>query len=70
MTTDNLTRDVHVMHRDETTNPRNFPAEWIVQFADGTLEYFDTEGEACDRQRRHRQACGMDPMTGERKQDA
>ena len=41
------------------------PREWLLQFHDGTIWYFDTEDEACAFQRQWRAETGMDPMTGE-----
>jgi len=42
-----------------------FKKPWLVEWADGSIDEFDTEDEACARQREHRKANGLDAMTGE-----
>ena len=42
-----------------------FEKPWLVQFADGQIDLYDTEEEACAFQRSWREIHGRDPITGE-----
>ena len=42
----------------------NYAKPWLMETSTG-IEQFDTEGEACARQKEYRIQHGKDPMTGE-----
>jgi hypothetical protein len=60
-------RDVEVLAIDglDAENASQFEKPWLVSHADGRIDEYDTEDEACAAQRAHRAANGLDPMTGE-----
>lgn len=62
----NSDHDVHVFHRDMTDHPADYNWPWLVEYADGTIDGYDTEDLACAFQREWRSAIGRDPMTGEK----
>lgn len=59
--------DVDVINTDslDDAHAAKFDQQWIVQFADGSYEGFDTEDEACAYQRAWRHAHGRNGITGE-----
>jgi hypothetical protein len=44
---------------------QNFNKPWAIQYSDGKTIEYDTEDQACEAQRVHRVAIGLNPMTGE-----
>ena len=62
--------DVSVFHRDTVELGVLPPSQspWLVQYAHGSLMYFETEDKACDYQLLWRRLNGLSPVTGERDQ--
>ena len=60
--------DVDVIDRDslDAEHQALHEKRWLVESANGSITYFDTEAEACDFQRGHRATINRDPDTGER----
>ncbi len=58
--------DCHVYHRGtlDEEHAALFPKPWIVEYPDASKDLFDTEDEACERQRQWRRQHGLDEMTG------
>lgn len=65
MRTINEDHDVVVIDAASLDHPEHFDSPWLVQFADGQIDGYDTEDAACEFQRIWRMENGRDPMTGE-----
>lgn len=64
-----MSDDSNVFHID-TLDPEFAAAfdpskPWVFEFGDDDQECFATEEEACERQRRYREANSFNPITGE-----
>jgi hypothetical protein len=59
--------DVSILPRDALDNEHraNFTKPWLMHFPNGTVEQFDTEGEACEAQLGWREAHNLHIVTGE-----